>query len=483
MSGKLPKVSVIGGGSSPVGNRSGFEKLPDSDTAGTAVILAARKSRQQKNIVAIKIGLVIVTVSALVAGLAAFFIIHGAGNLSLSPELHFADRRARTMEINIDNKETLKKVGVANDEFATDLYSQMKKDAADDANILFSPFSASTVLSMAAMGAGGKTEKQMTTGLHLPDMTSAASGYKQVIPALRTNENFTLETANAAFVMKDYEIVSNFKESLHLNFHADISPVDFGDNVAAAKNINSWVKDMTKEKIEDLIDKDSINALTRLILVNAVYFKGDWETKFNAKHTKKDEFFVSNNKNVNADMMKIEESFDFAELDGIQSKMVELPYKGDRIVMQILLPNEKTGLAAVETKMSEVDINKMFEENKRETKLLVKMPKFKSSYESELSEGLKKMGMTDMFEAGTADFSGIDGTRNLYVAFVKQKVFIEVNEEGSEAAAATGMGMMMRSMPLPPEQFTVDHPFIFFIRDKLTGMLLFQGRISDPTAE
>jgi len=480
MSGKLPKVSVIGGGSSQ-SNRSGFEKLPDSDSAGTAVILAARKSRQQKNIVAIKIGLVIVTVSALVAGLAAFFLVQGTG--SNSPELNFVDRSARTMEINIDNKETLRKVGVANEEFSTDLYLQMKKEAADDANILFSPFSASAVLSMAAAGSGGKTEKQMTAGLHLPDMTSAASGYKQVIPALRTNENFTLETANAAFVMKEYEILAKFKESLHLNFHADISPVNFGDNVAAAKNINSWVKDMTKDKIKDLIDADSINDLTRLILVNAVYFKGDWESKFDVKHTQKEQFFVSNNKNVNADMMKIKEDFDFAELDSFQSKMVELPYKGDRIVMQIVLPNEKTGLAVLESKMSEGDISKMFEEKKRNTKLLVKMPKFKISQEAELSENLKNMGMSDMFEAGTADFSGIDGTRNLYVAFVKQKVFIEVNEEGSEAAAASGMGMMMRSMPLPPEEFTVDHPFIFFIRDKLTGMLLFQGRISDPTAE
>merc|ERR1712112_412221 len=148
------------------------------------------------------------------------------------------------------------------------------------------------------------------------------------------------------------------------------------------------------------------------------------------------------------DMMKIKEDFDFAELDSFQSKMVELPYKGDRIVMQIVLPNEKTGLAVLESKMSEGDISKMFEEKKRNTKLLVKMPKFKISQEAELSENLKNMGMSDMFEAGTADFSSIDGTRNLYVAFVKQKVFIEVNEEGSEAAAASGMGMMMRSIHL-----------------------------------
>ena len=240
---------------------------------------------------------------------------------------------------------------------------------------------------------------------------------------------------------------------------------------------------MTKDKIKDLIERGSINDLTRLILVNAIYFKGAWESPFNAKQTKKEQFFVSNNKIVMVDMMEKVKQFDFAELDIFQSKMAELPYKGDKIVIQIVLPNEKNGLAALETKMSEEDVSKMFKQKKRSTKLWVKMPKFKISQEAELSENLKNMGMSDMFEAGTADFSGIDGTRNLYVAFVKQKVFIEVNEEGSEAAAASGMGMMMRSMPLPPEEFTVDHPFIFFIRDKLTGMLLFQGRISDPTAE
>ena len=163
--------------------------------------------------------------------------------------------------------------------------------------------------------------------------------------------------------------------------------------------------------------------------------------------------------------------------------MIDVLTQGERIVMQIILPNERqNGLAGVHDKLAGVNINKLFQENQSNIKVKVKMPKFKISHSASLSDYLLNLGIKDMFAEGVADFSGIDGTRNLHVSFIQQKVFIEVNEEGSEAAAATGMGMMMRSMPLPPEEFTMDHPFIFYIRDKLTGMLLFEGRISDPTA-
>ena len=151
--------------------------------------------------------------------------------------------------------------------------------------------------------------------------------------------------------------------------------------------------------------------------------------------------------------------------------------------MQIVLPNQRqNGLVSIHDKLAGVNINQLFQDNQSQIKVKVKMPKFKISHSASLSDHIKELGMRDMFSEGAADFSGIDGTRNLHVSFIQQKVFIEVNEEGSEAAAATGMGMMMRSMPLPPEEFTMDHPFIFYIRDKLTGMLLFEGRISDPTA-
>ena len=182
-----------------------------------------------------------------------------------------------------------------------------------------------------------------------------------------------------------------FLESLDVHFNAEIFPVNFNDSAAAADFINSWVKDMTKDKIKDLIERGSINDLTRLILVNAIYFKGAWESPFNAKQTKKEQFFVSNNKIVMVDMMEKVKQFDFAELDIFHSKMAELPYKGDKIAIQIVLPNEKNGLAALETKMSEEDVSKMFKQKKRSTKLWVKMPKFKISMEAELSEILKNM--------------------------------------------------------------------------------------------
>lgn len=477
MSSKVPKVSVIGSG----GNRSGFEKLPESDPAGavslSAAQSAARKSRRHKNIIAIKIGLVILSLSAILAGLTAFFLSRGSSNTDIVTSF----RASRAMSVDISDAESMRSLASATEMFSRTLFKEMAREKTGDDNLLMSPYSASLVLSMAASGAGGDTRTEMMTGLRLPDTETAGSGWSQVIPALRSNENFTLESANAAFTMKDYEVLASYRESLHSIFHSDISPVNFGEPVEAAKTINSWVSDMTNKKIDKLIEKDMVNGNTRLVLVNALYFKGDWEKQFDKKNTAKDKFFLPSGEGVMADMMVQEAEIPYAVLDNIDSTIVELPYKGDRIVMQIVLPNEKSGLRGLEEKMDSVDIADIFRQHQRNTKVRVKMPKFKLSSSAELSDSLKAMGMARMFDATAADFSGIDGTRTLFVDFVTQEVAVEVNEEGSEAAAATGMGMMMRSMPLPPEQFTVDHPFLFYIRDKLTGMLLFQGRISNPT--
>jgi len=477
-SSKLPKVSVIGGTGK---DRTGFEKLPDSDPTA-AVIAAARKSRQHKNLIALKIGAVILTVSAVAAVLVALIFSRGSTETETgSPTL--GSRRARTMKIDITDHEAVDSVAAATEMFSRDLYRVMTSVSAEDDNLLLSPYSAAMVLAMATAGAHGITEQQMKTGLHISELRNVKSGWSQTIPSLRTNENFTLETANSAFVMENYNILEEYKDTLHENFHADISPVNFADSQLTASRINDWVKDMTNNKIDSLIDEDMINGLTRLVLVNAIYFKGDWETKFDPKKTQQSAFYVSNVKNVETDMMMMTEEFPRAVIEQLDITMLEMPYKGDRIVMQIVLPNERSqGLTTVEEKLDKVDINDLFQKNQRTVKTKVKLPKFKVSQSSCLTDHLKKLGMEEMFSQGGADFSGIDGTRNLFVGFVQQEVFIEVNEEGSEAAAATGMGMMMRSMPLPPEEFTVDHPFIFYIRDKLTGMLLFQGRITDPSA-
>jgi len=479
MSSKVPKVSVIGSG----GNRSGFEKLPESDPAGavslSAAQSAARKSRRHKNIIAIKIGLAILSLSAILAGLTAFFLSRGGSNTDIVTSF----RASRAMSVEISDAASMRSLASATEMFSRTLFKELAKEKTGDENLLMSPYSASLILSMAASGAGGDTRTEMITGLHLPDTETLGSGWSQVIPALRSNENFTLESANAAFTMKDYEVLASYRESLHSIFHSDISPVNFGEPEEAAQTINSWVSDMTNKKIDKLIEKDMVNGNTRLVLVNALYFKGDWEKKFDKKNTAKDKFFLQSGEDVMADMMVQEAEIPYAVLDNIDSTIVELPYKGDRIVMQIVLPNKKSGLRGLEEKIDSVDIADIFRQHQRNTKVRVKMPKFKLSSSAELSDPLQAIGLARMFDATVADFSGIDGTRTLFVDFVKQEVAIEVNEEGSEAAAATGMGMMMRSMPLPPEQFTVDHPFLFYIRDKLTGMLLFQGRISNPTLD
>ena len=463
------------------GNRSGFEKLPESDPAGavslSAAQSAARKSRRHKNIIAIKIGLVILSLSAILAGLTAFFLSRGSSNTNVITSF----RASRAMSVDISDSESMRSLASATEMFSRSLFKEMAKEKTGDDNLLMSPYSASLVLSMATSGAGGDTKTEMMRGLRLPDTETAGSGWSQVIPALRSNENFTLESANAAFTMKDFDVLASYRESLHNIFHSDISPVNFGEPEEAAQTINSWVSDMTNKKIDKLIEKDMVNGNTRLVLVNALYFKGDWEKQFDKKNTAKDKFFLPSGEGVMADMMVQETEIPYAVLDNIDSTIVELPYKGDRIVMQIVLPNEKSGLLGLEEKIDSVDIADIFKQHQRNTKVRVKMPKFKLSSSADLSDPLQAMGMARMFDAKVADFSDIDGTKTLFVDFVKQEVAIEVNEEGSEAAAATGMGMMMRSMPLPPEQFTVDHPFLFYIRDKLTGMLLFQGRIANPT--
>jgi len=258
--------------------------------------------------------------------------------------------------------------------------------------------------------------------------------------------------------------------------------VDFAENEKAARTINDWVKAQTRDKITDLIPADSLNAMTRLVLVNAVYFKADWEAQFEKDYTGPEEFWVAESDSKEVQMMSLNgHKMNFARLDELDCSMVELPYKGERIVMQIILPKQRTGVFQLENKLAEVDLQTLFSEKKRNVKVDLSLPRFKLSHSLALSDSLKQMGMADMF-SGKADLSGITGNRDLYVSSVVQKVFVEVNEEGSEAAAATGVMVMMRSMPAPNQQFLVDHPFIFIIRDKLTGMILFQGRVVDPSA-
>jgi len=383
------------------------------------------------------------------------------------------------MSASISHPELVAEASASNDQFALSLLRKVKGEKGE--NTVMSPFSVSTVMAMVGAGARGNTLAQITEGMKFKDQEQLLSGYSELLPFLKSNDNFTLETANSAFVMANYNLVQEYQDSMHKHFHIGLQSTDFGDNVKAAGLINDWVKDFTKEKIQDLFQPDSFSQDTRLVLVNAIYFKGDWADKFNPKFTEKCEFFTQSDQSTEVDMMVKEAKFWTANMNGFS--MVELPYKGDRIVMQILLPNKgygETGFQDIGDSLNLQIMEEEFEKEREFDKIKLYLPKFKIESEIPLNNVLIELGMSDMFST-VADLTGIDRSGLLYVSEVKQKAFIEVNEEGAEAAAATGAVMMMRSLPMPPREVRVNRPFIFLLRDRLTGMLLFQGRVNDPS--
>jgi len=380
------------------------------------------------------------------------------------------------MSVNIEYVQEVKNVAISNEKFCSKLYDVMRSE---EGNLIMSPFSVSSVMAMLSVGAAENTLKEIMSGLSFPTSSNLLLGYKDIIPSLKSNESFTLETANTIFAMKDFSVVPQFQEVLQRNFQSSIQVVNFGDSQGAAMMINNWVQEMTKDKIQDFIRPDMLNDLTRMVLVNALYFKGDWTKKFNSKLTKDHEFFVSPSLTVNVPMMQHEGlKTRFAHLDPLDSKMIELSYKGDRIVMQLLLPEKRNGMKELEDKLNKHEVQDLFDKISYEAEVDIQIPKFKLEHCISLKDNLKAMGIQDMFVENVADFSGIDPTRKLHVSTVVQKVYIEVNEDGSEAAAATGAVMTANCMPA---QFVADHPFVFYLRDKTTGVLLFQGRVTNPT--
>jgi len=463
---KMPSVSIVGVSK----NRSGFQPLP-SETE-PPVLAAARKSREEKNRKLFKIASIVLIVSALVAGVLAFFLTYRTQEFVVSS----ATPEGRSMSSSITQPELVAQVASSNDLFSAGLLGEVQGE--EGQNSVMSPFSISTVMAMLVPGCKGSTLSQIKEGMKFKDEKELLTGYSEILPALGTNENFTLETANSAFVMTNYQMIPEYQDTIRKFFHISLQSTNFGDSAASSRLINDWVKDFTKEKIKELFPPSSFNENTRIVLVNAIYFKGDWLDKFNPKLTSKQKFFVKEDSPVMVDTMRNTEEYAVANMGGF--RMLEIPYKGERIVMQILLPDPGLGLLELEQKISLSSLEKSFENKKGFEKTKLELPKFKIESEIPLNEALANLGMTDMFGMG-ADLTGIDASGNLYVSEVKQKAFIEVNEEGAEAAAATGAVMMMRSMPMPPLEFKVNKPFIFLIRDKLTKMLLFQGRVKDPS--
>jgi serpin B len=362
-----------------------------------------------------------------------------------------------------------------NTSFALDLYATLRDH---DGNLFFSPFSVSAALAMTYAGARGRTAEQMARVLYFPK-DDVHPTFGKLLTGLGGDaaEGYEIAIANRLWGQRGTAFREDFKGELNARYGAGLGEVDFRSAAEQARaQINAWVEERTKGRIKDLFKPGVLNATTRLVLANAVYFKGAWDRPFLPQRTTDAPFTLAPGRTVPVPTMRQRASFGYFETDTLQA--LEMPYAGDDLSMVVLLPVRVGGLADLERSLTVDRLADMFA-RLRSQEVDVAFPKFTFTSEFSLAETLAAMGMADAFTS-SADFSGMDGTRTLVIATVVHKAFVDVNEEGTEAAAATGVGVSRTSMPRETPVFRADHPFLFLIRDRRTESVLFLGRVADP---
>ena len=337
---------------------------------------------------------------------------------------------------------------------------------------------------MTYTGARGNTAKEMSDVLKLPSLgleqiASAFGELQNGLQAEKETSGYQLNVANALWGQKGYPFLPRFIDINKKYFGSGLTELDFAKSEEARKTINTWVEDKTNDKIKDLIPSGAIDSLTRLVLTNAIYFKGDWSIKFKEENTKEPDFHVTEQKTTKVQMMYQKESFEYANLDNMQ--LLQIPYKGDELSMLVILPKSIGDMETIEKNLNSETLQSNIKQmRKREVDVF--LPKFKMTTGTlDITSILAKMGMKDAF-SNAADFSGMSQRKDLYISSVVHKAFVEVNEEGTEAAAATGVVMKLLSIS-EPIVFRADRPFIFMIKDNASQSILFIGRVCNPTLE
>ena len=370
-----------------------------------------------------------------------------------------------------------------NSQFTFDLYQELGKE---EGNLFYSPYSISLALAMTYAGARGETEQEMADTLHfiLPQeqLHQAFNGLDIELSRRgegaegKDGEGFRLNIVNAIWGQRDYTFLSEFLDVLAENYGAGLRILDFiGKAEESRIAINNWVSEQTEGRIEDLIPRGLINVMTRLVLTNAIYFNAAWQYPFEKDVTEDGLFYLLDGGSVAVPMMRQTESFGYAEGDGYQA--VELPYDGGELSMVVLLPDSDR-FGAFEGSLDSQMVASIIA-NLEYRQVSLTMPRFEFESEFDLKAALSALGMPVAFTE-SADFSGMTGNRDLFIAGVVHKAFVSVDEDGTEAAAATAVVMEATAMPGEPVEVTLNHPFIFLIRDIETGAVLFVGRIINP---
>jgi len=368
----------------------------------------------------------------------------------------------------------------ANNRFALEAYSKFNESEAG--NIFFSPYSISSALAMTFEGAKGKTADEIQQVFYFQkDDSARRSSHASLFNSInKSDKNYQLDTANALWVQENFPFLEEYFSTVEDYYGGKATNMDFVNKAEESRQtINFWVEEKTRDKIKDLIPSGLIDSMTRLVLTNAIYFKGKWLLEFDEANTQEQDFHVSETETVKAELMKLNgEEFSYYENEELQA--LELPYKGNEVSMLLLLPKENS-LNALENSITPEKLSEV-QDALFNTSVNVSIPKFKFETKYFMKQALAEMGMPTAFSS-EADFSGMTGARDLAISEVIHQAFVEVNEEGTEAAAATAV--IMKELAIDPsetKEFKADHPFIFLIQENETGSILFMGRVSNPAA-
>ena len=362
--------------------------------------------------------------------------------------------------------------------FSFDIFKKVLENSAESDNIIISPISISSALSMTVNGSNGATRDSMLSALRMNGLTPEIinNSYKDLTAALLSVDKRDLITvANSVWTENNFVVKKPFSDILSQYYNAESKSFDISDPTVP-KQVNSWIENKTNGLIKNMVDQ--LDPSTVMLLINAIYFKGKWNSQFDKVNTVPGPFYKSDGTTVQAQMMKQTSEYNIYNGEGFT--LAEFPYGQGNFVMDVIIPTEKNGLKTIASLMTDNNLNAWLHQmGKRKTEL--SFPKFKYGYKKELKDILETMGMSIAF-SDKADFSNISDFAT-QLSFVLHQAFIETNEEGTEAAAATVVGIIATSMPAGPLVLNIDHSFLYLIRETTTNSILFMGRVADPLAE
>ncbi|MDY6938368.1 MAG: serpin family protein [Cyanobacteriota bacterium] len=375
-----------------------------------------------------------------------------------------------------------------NSAFALNLYDRLRQEKANE-NLFFSPYSISTALGMTYAGAREQTELEMGQVLEFPlSQDRLHPAFSQLIAAVETpNSAYRLSSANRLWTQEGDPFEPEFLDLLRQNYNSDPEAIDFIERTELCRQtINAWVEEQTQNRIQELIKPGILDRTTRFVLTNALYFQANWLVPFDPQNTEYSTFTTASGEQIQVPTMYQKDWFEYAQVEDVQ--ILDLPYRDETLSMVILLPETASGLDALEQKLTPDNLNRWLSslawpvsEETWEEMLYVEvwLPKFEMTSEFKLKDVLSAMGMPTAFDMSSANFSGIKSTNDLYLTQVVHQAFVGVNETGTEATAATAVMGATRGAP-PSIEFRVDRPFIFLIRHRPSGSILFVGRVVNP---